>query len=327
MADLFSLLAGDDPSAQARAEALSRLMKQRQGYGTILALTGDRTLAPVGQGMARDAMEAPELIAGVMNQRAGRLLSRQQMEAQRAQQDRTYDLTERQRTEQERHNRAMEARPPAFPVIYGAGNEALRIDPRNPNAPAVPVLGPGGEQVKKPAAGGGHGGGAAGSMADVVERKRKMLSDGQLRVLAQYDTGVAMLQDIATKKAAVDTGPLAERRNWLAGSLGVDDPNVSSFRAMVGDQLAAYIRGISGAAASDRERAFLMENIPKVSDNDATFNAKLTIVSERLAKLREIELDLFGKQGKDIAAFGEGDEAPVPAASAGSPDLRAKYGL
>jgi hypothetical protein len=322
MADLFSLLAGDDPSAQARAEALSRLMKQRQGYGTILALTGDRTLAPVGQGLAREGAEAPGQIAGVMNQRAGRLLSRQQMEAQRAQQDRTYDLTERQRTEQERHNRAMEARPPAFPVIYGAGNEALRIDPRNPNAPAVPVVGPGGAPVIKPMAS-GHG----NAMADVVERKRKMLSDGQVKILSEYDSGIAMLGDIAKAKAGVDTGPAAARRNKIAGALGLDDPQVTAFRAMVGDQLASYIRSISGAAASDRERAFLMQNIPKPEDNDDTFNAKLGVVTDRLTKLRDIELNLFGAQGKDIAAFNEGD-APGPAdAPAGSADLRSKYGL
>jgi hypothetical protein len=311
MADLFSLLAGDDPSAQARAEALSRLMKQRQGYGTILALTGDRTLAPVGQGLAREGAEAPEQIAGLMNQRAGRLLSREQMLAQKAQQDRAYGLDERQRTEQERHNRAVEARPPSFPVIYGAGNEALRIDPRNPAAPAVAVVGPDGAPVKK-AAMSGHGG-----MAEVAERKRTMLSDGQVKIIAEYDNGLAMLQDIGKAKAGVDTGPVAARRNALAGKFGLDDPNISSFRAMVGDQLASYIRSISGAAASDRERAFLMQNIPKVEDSDAVFEAKLKVVSERLAKLREIELGLFGAQGKEIDAFRPG------AAPAAGPDAHA----
>lgn len=313
MADLFSLLAGDDPGAEARAEALARLMQQRQGYGTILALTGDRTLAPVGQGLVQQGAEAPGQIAQVMNQRAGRLLSREQMLAQKAQQDRAYALSERQRTETERHNRAMEARPPAFPVIYGAGNEALRIDPRNPNAPAIPVIGPDGQGVKKPA-GGAHGAGHGGlTMPDVVERKRKMLSDGQVKILAGYDNGIAMLEDIAKAKGEVDTGPAAARRNAMANALGLDDPKVTSFRAMVGDQLAAYIRGISGAAASDRERAFLMQNIPKIDDNDEVFAAKLQVVTERLARLREIELDLFGKQGKDVAAFKEGE---APAASA-----------
>lgn len=310
MADLFSLLLGDDPSAEAKAQALSRLMQQKGAYGSILQLTGDRTMAPLGQQFSRDASAAPEQIAWLMNQRQGRLLSRQQMEAQKAQQDRAYAMEERQRTEQERHNRAIEARPPSFPVIYGGGGEALRIDPRNPNAPAVPVVGPGGEPVKKPA-GGAHGTG----MADVVERKRTMLSDGQVKILAQYDTGIQMLKDISDAKAAVDTGPMAARRNRLAGSIGLDDPKVTAFRAMVGDQLASYIRSISGAAASDRERAFLMQNIPKAEDNDETFNAKLQVVTERLAKLREIELDLFGKQGKKIEAFTEGGgSGPAPQA-------------
>jgi hypothetical protein len=125
MADLFSLLAGDDPSAQARAEALSRLMKQRQGYGTILALTGDRTLAPVGQGLAREGAEAPEQIAGLMNQRAGRALQARGLEQQQGNADRAYALDQRRAGLDERR----------------LGLEGQKIDQDNWGAIADPVTG------------------------------------------------------------------------------------------------------------------------------------------------------------------------------------------
>lgn len=212
-------------------------------------------------------------------------------------------------TETIRHNQAMEGRPPSFPVLVGAGGEQFRIDPRNPRAPAIPVVSEAGTPVVKPQPP------AHASMADVVEAKRKMLSDAQVKTVAQYDTGLDSLRDIMARKAAIDTGPFAARRNAIAGKLGIDDPDISAFRASVGDSLATYIRSLSGAAVSDRERAFLVANVPKMEDNDAVFNAKLKTVADRLQRLRAIEVDLFGKQGKDIGAFGVESAAPAPAAA------------
>jgi hypothetical protein len=219
-------------------------------------------------------------------------------------------LRDAQMAETERHNRAVEARPPSMPVILGAGGEQYRLDPRDPAAPAIPVVDPRGRQLVKPA-GGGHGGG----MAEVAERKRVMLSDGQVKTIAQYDSFIDALKDIQARKSQIDTGPVAARRNRLAGAIGLDDPQVSSFRATVGDSLATYIRGLSGAAVSDKERAFLLGNVPKLEDNDAVFSAKLNAVMERLQRLREMEIDLFGRQGKDVSGFGDGG-APAAAPAA-----------
>jgi hypothetical protein len=220
-------------------------------------------------------------------------------------------------TETKRHNRAIEARPPSMPpVIYGQDGTAYVRDPRNPAAAAPVVDTSSGQPIQKPA--GGHGGG----MAEVAERKRTMLSDGQLKTVAQYDIGLETLRDISEKKKSIDTGPLASGKNALAAKIGADDPKISAFRAAVGDQLAVYIRGLSGAAVSDRERAFLIQNIPKMEDNDQVFEAKLALVSDRLARLREIEVELFGKQGKDVEAFRAG---AVPSSEAPSAPRRRRY--
>jgi hypothetical protein len=202
-------------------------------------------------------------------------------------------------------------RPPSFPIIVGSEGY-MRIDPRNPAAPALPIVDPAGKQVTKPA-GGGHGAGASGlTMPDVVERKRQMLSDGQLKIVAQYDTGIETLKSLGEMKKGIDTGPLASRKNALAAKVGADDPQVSAFRAAVGDQLSAYIKGLSGAAVSDKERAFLIQNVPKMEDNDQVFEAKRALVLDRLQRLRDIEVELFGKQGKDVEAFRSGDGAAQP---------------
>lgn len=63
------------------------------------------------------------------------------------------------RAETERHQRSMEGRPGPMMLVAGNGGEQYFADPRKPGAAAVPVTGPSGEQLKKPATGSGAGGG------------------------------------------------------------------------------------------------------------------------------------------------------------------------
>jgi hypothetical protein len=282
---------GVDSINETPARALARAMDERSRLGGIAALSGDPAIAASGQGLLADARTlGAQQFEGQQN-KLKLLESRQVRDAEAA-------FKDRQQTEDERHNRAAEARPPSYPVILGGEGQQFRIDPRNPNAPAIPVVDASGNPVLKPQ-GGAHGAG----MADVVERKRVMLSDGQLKTVAEYDRFRDALRDIAARKAQIDTGPVASRRNAAAAKVGADDPAVSAFRASVGDSLSAYIKGLSGAAVSDRERAFLIQNVPKMEDNDAVFSAKLQTVLDRLDRLRAIEIDLFGKQGKDVSRF------------------------
>lgn len=141
--------------------------------------------------------------------------------------------------------------------------------------------------------------------AEEAEAKRKMLSDAQIKILNEFDTGISNLDFIEREKEGIDTGPAAAAKNKAASWVGVDDPRTSSFRAAVGDSLATYIRSLSGAAVSDRERAFLLQNVPKMEDNDQVFKAKLKMVRDRLKRIRAVHIENFRRQGKDVEEFGD----------------------
>lgn len=300
MASLYDLLVTADPATEA--SALQDALRKRNVRGTLLAGTGDRVLSPLGQGMQRDAQQQGAGMVDVAGQRLRQAMAQHQARAQMEQQQVEAARWEREQGERERHNRAAEMRPS---IIFGEGGQQFRV---RGDAPAAPIVDTSGKPVLKPAAS-GHGGG----MAEVAERKRTMLSDGQVKIVAQYDTGLDSLRNIMAQKAAIDTGPAASKRNALAAKVGLDDPTISAFRASVGDSLATYIRSLSGAAVSDRERAFLVQNVPKMEDNDQVFNAKLKTVMDRLERLREIEINLFGAQGKDTSGFNGGGAAPAHA--------------
>jgi hypothetical protein len=56
MDDIYSLMMEDDePTAQERAAALSRVLQRQQSAGNLGMLTGDRVLAPFGQAQLRQA--------------------------------------------------------------------------------------------------------------------------------------------------------------------------------------------------------------------------------------------------------------------------------
>jgi len=76
-------------------------------------------------------------------------------------------------------------------------------------------------------------------------------------------------------RSGLETGAWANRRNIIAGMVNIDDPAVTSLRAKLGSQLAEYIKGISGAAVSDNERAFLEGNMPTMKDSPETILQKL----------------------------------------------------
>jgi hypothetical protein len=133
--------------------------------------------------------------------------------------------------------------------------------------------------------------------------KQAQLSDKQVTTVAEYDKPLKMLDSIIADKTNFDTGPLAGRWNTMASWVGMDDSKKSGFRSDVGDALAQYIKGISGAAVSESERRALLANLPTMNDNDKTFTEKARRTKERLTQLREIEVGLMEKQGKNVKNF------------------------
>lgn len=149
----------------------------------------------------------------------------------------------------------------------------------------------------------------AKSQKDLVREdkleKEARLSDKQIAQVTEFDDALSSIDSIKRQKDEFDTGPVSSAQSKVAGFFGIDDSKKSAFKAQVQDDLARYIKSISGGAVSDQERAFLIENLPTMSDNDETFKAKLDVVEKRLRKNRENFLGNAEKAGKRVDKFKE----------------------
>lgn len=122
--------------------------------------------------------------------------------------------------------------------------------------------------------------------------------------------------------AEIDTGPFAALKSFFASKAGVADPRMVKFKALAGEQIASYIKSISGATVSESERRSLLENIPSAADDDEEFMGKLQSVKDTLdAKLR-LKSKAYAATGRDTAIFGEGVAPAAPVAAASSAPRR-----
>lgn len=139
---------------------------------------------------------------------------------------------------------------------------------------------------------------------EFTQAQKNELSDKQVKDITSQDTAIKFIDDIRgfKKQNKIDTGQVSDKQNRLAQMVNLDDPKVSTFRAMVGQQLAEYIKSISGAAVSDKEREVLEKLIPKMDDSNATFDAKLGQLQDKLRSFKDVELKNIQKaQGKDVS--------------------------
>lgn len=110
---------------------------------------------------------------------------------------------------------------------------------------------------------------------------------------------------------AIDTGPFAALGSFIASKAGAGDPRMVEFKALAGEQIAGYIKSISGATVSEPERKNLLENVPGVGDDDEEFLAKLKQVKDTLdAKLR-LQKKAFEATGRDTKIFDVGALPPA----------------
>ena len=135
------------------------------------------------------------------------------------------------------------------------------------------------------------------------KKDKAKLENSQLKVVNEYDKALSTVDSIINDKSKFDTGKASFGTNAVAAWIGLDDADKSAFKADVQDNLAAYIKNLSGTAASDKERASLMQNIPSVYDNDKVFEQKAGNLKKRLARLKDVELTNFEKNGKDVTNF------------------------
>lgn len=146
---------------------------------------------------------------------------------------------------------------------------------------------------------------------EFTKSQKDELSDKQLQDITSQDNAIKFIDEIRNYKAQnkIETGQLADKRNQAGQLVNIDDPKVSTFRAMVGQQLADYVKSISGAAVSDQERAILEKLVPKMNDSEATFASKLDQLQTKLNKFKENELQMMKKgQGKAVEALKQSSE-------------------
>lgn len=143
----------------------------------------------------------------------------------------------------------------------------------------------------------------ADSSLEYKKEKDAKITPAQQKVLSGIENSLSSIEKIESEKSKIDTGPFANARNWLAKIPGWDDKKVSAFKSEVNRNLAEYIHSISGTAASDKERPFLMDNLPNMSDNDDTFMSKLKSFKEGLNRIKENELMTLEKSGKNVQNF------------------------
>ena len=144
---------------------------------------------------------------------------------------------------------------------------------------------------------------------DKLEKEAKP-SEKQVKEFTEFDNALDSIKSIRAQKSSQDTGPLSALQSNVAQFVGMDDSEKSAFKSEVQDQLAQYIKSISGGAVSDQERASLMQNIPKMSDNDETFNKKLDALEARLERNRQNAVTNAQKMGKNVKEFERAPSQP-----------------
>lgn len=144
------------------------------------------------------------------------------------------------------------------------------------------------------------------------EEEKQEISDKQTEDITQYDMGNDVLDRIEDQFAASEEflGPYASRIEDKASLVpGVEkDPEFVKMQALVGDQLAKYVKTLSGTAVSDEERARLEKNIPMMTDKPGEFKAKIKIFRDTLNEAKKRTISNIEKQGKNPSAFKDGQK-------------------
>lgn len=333
--NFYELFATDDASAaQEQAAALQQLLRRNQTASTMAALSGAKGMQPFAQmtgGMARQQ----EQMLGQAG--AGRLhMTLEQAKERQRQVERTDDRN--WHTEQNQLNR--DAITDRQNDRMGAKEDLSPIEPAL--AQALGQLGLDPTLFKN-----------RGEAMEIVKNARFYSNElanrkfgwqqtqhdepnrAEVEKMSEFDTVLKGLDRIKADKAQFDTGPLADMQNNWAQKIGVADPNLTAWKAEVGQQLADYIRSMSGKAATDFERADLRRNTPVPSDQDDVFVAKMDRLIDRITQMRERERVNIQLGGRNMGAFAPGGvtqgtlQQPQPQQAPADPHaaLRAKYQL
>lgn len=145
------------------------------------------------------------------------------------------------------------------------------------------------------------------------EEEKQEISDKQTEEITQYDMGNDVLDRIEEQMAASEQflGPYSSRIEDKSSLIpGVEkDPQFVKMQALVGDQLAKYVKTLSGTAVSDEERARLEKNIPMMTDKPGEFKTKLATFRKTLNDAKKRTIGNIEKQGKNPSKFKDGKQS------------------
>lgn len=145
------------------------------------------------------------------------------------------------------------------------------------------------------------------------------LTAGEVEPIVELQGARNLMEQLGRMKTEgdIDTGPIANAIDWLRSKAGIGDPKRVEFKAMVGTQIAEYIKSISGATVSESERAALLENVPTASDNDESFMAKLATVKRMIDNKLATKRRAFAATNRPTAIFdAQNDSAAADEADA-----------
>lgn len=160
----------------------------------------------------------------------------------------------------------------------------------------------------------------AARAADTAAAKAAVLRPQETKELDTFGDALSLARTIKAGKEGIDTGPFAALRNSWASRLGVDDPQTSAFYASARDELATYIRSISGMATTDKERAFLSTIVPSPKDADSVFVSKLDRFIAKSQEMKDRRLRTLRAQGRDVSPYLDAAESEPGQPGAPAPD-------
>lgn len=150
-----------------------------------------------------------------------------------------------------------------------------------------------------------------------VEKAR--LSDNQLKDVTNFDEGLDLIGSIKSQRKTQATGTMHNATESAKDMVGQGDPKYLAFKAQVQDNLAQYIKNMSGATVSAQERVSLMQSMPTMNDSPAVFDAKIEVLDKKLKANRTTYLGNLGKNGRNTDPYARPEATPEDSATQLSP--------
>ena len=135
------------------------------------------------------------------------------------------------------------------------------------------------------------------------------LKPAQMESLMAANQAIDEMESILSEKIeqSYDTGPVQNALESVLNFIGAGDfaglSEKNAFRGALVNVAAQYRKAISGANVSQYEIRLLNQFQPRMSDQDQTFIEKGKKFIEVMRGIRDVRLNSYSMQGKDITPF------------------------